>query len=285
MNRIRTIGQGGLGIVSLYQATNGNYYAVKQMIYHWDETHYERFKREINIMKELVHNNIIKVLNSDILNNNPWYVMPFYKDGSLRDKILDLKSKGQVYSIKGASGIIYYLANALSYAHKKGVIHRDLKPENILFNGQEPIVADWGIGKFIHKESKVLTYGGLGTKSYCSPEQWQTGVSDQRSDIYSLGLIYRELLTGSLTGHVNDHKVNAIINKMTLISPTDRYKSMEEVMRDIKTLDIVSTENPMSDFWGGVIAVGTMIGLIYVLAKLRRDPGCTGSTDCNKGYT
>jgi len=271
MNRIRTIGKGGLGIVSLYQATNGNKYAVKQMIYHWDKIHYERFKREINIMADLVHNNIIKVLNFNIINDNPWYVMPFYKDGSLRDKILNLKSKGQVYSIKGASGIIYYLANALSYAHKKGIIHRDLKPENILFNGQEPVLADWGIGKFIHKESKVLTNGGLGTKSYSSPEQWQTGVSDHRSDIFSLGLIYRELLTGSLTGHIKDNKVNAIINKMTFMSPSDRYQSMSDVKQNIKALNIVSTEKPMNDFWTGAIAVGATVGIIYALTKIFGD--------------
>ncbi len=198
MKRIRTLGQGGLGIVSLYKTTNGQQYAVKQMLYSWDDNHYERFKREIKIMADLIHKNIVKVLNFDIHNENPWYVMPFFKDGSLRDKLINLKNEGKVYSIKGASSIIYYIANALRHAHLKGIIHRDLKPENILFDRKEPIIADWGIGKFIHKESKVLTYGGLGTKIYCSPEQWNSGKSDHRSDIYSLGIIYRELLTGSV---------------------------------------------------------------------------------------
>lgn len=270
MNRVRTLGQGGLGIVSLYQATNGQHYAVKQMIYYWDDNHYERFKREVNILKNLLHKNIVKVLNFDVLNNNPWYVMPFYKDGSLRDKLLDLRSKGQAYSIQGASGIILYLADALNYAHSKGVIHRDLKPENILFNGREPVIADWGIGKFIHKESKVLTYGGLGTKSYCAPEQWNSGVSDQRSDIYSLGLIYRELITGQLIGQVVDRKVNAIINRMTTMSPEDRYQSMDELIADIRTLNIVSAQ-PLNDFWDGAIKIAAVAGIIYVLAKLFGD--------------
>ncbi len=271
MNRIRTLGQGGLGIVSLYQATNGQNYAVKQMLYQWDDNHYERFKREVEIMANLVHKNIVKVINFDVLNNNPWYLMPFYEDGSLRDRLLDLRSKGQVYSVKGASGIIYYLADALRHAHKKGVIHRDLKPENILFNGTEPMLADWGIGKFIHKESKVLTNGGLGTKSYCSPEQWNNGVSDSRSDIYSLGLIYRELLTGSLTGQIQDQRINAIINRMTFMSPADRYRSMDEVMKDISALNEISTTDPMKDFWEGAIIIGAAIGLVYVLAKLLGD--------------
>ncbi|MFI5204703.1 MAG: serine/threonine-protein kinase [Flavobacteriales bacterium] len=271
MDRVRTIGQGGLGVVSLYKSSNGQHYAVKHMIYQWDDNHYSRFKREIEIMRNLIHKNIVRVLNFDIQNKNPWYVMPYYQKGSLRDRLHDLKSKGQVHNINGASGIVYYLADALSYAHSKGCIHRDLKPENILFNGQEPIVADWGIGKFVHKQSKVLTFGGLGTKSYCAPEQWETGESDQRSDIYSLGLIYRELLTGSLTGQVSDSRINAIINKMTMISPSDRYNSMDEVKKDIEQLNIVSKQNPLSDFWTGVIAVSAVIGLLYVLAELLDD--------------
>ena len=268
MIRLRTLGQGGLGIVSLYQTQNGENYAVKQMIYHWDSTHYERFKREIEIMANLFHKNIVSVLNYDILNNNPWYTMPYYKDGSLRDKIQDLSSKGQVYSIKGASSIIYYLAIALSHAHNYGIIHRDLKPENILFNGAEPMVADWGIGKFIHRESKVLTFGGLGTKSYCSPEQWNNNLSDSRSDIYSLGLIYRELLTGSLTGQIQDQRVNTIVDKMTKTSPEDRYRNMDEVVKDILALNEVSKTDPMKDFINGAIAVSTVLGIAFVLAKI-----------------
>ena len=131
MQRIRNIGQGGLGIVDLYQAQNGVHYAVKQMIYAWDENHFERFKREINIMANLAHKNIVKLLNFDVQNGNPWYVMPYYKDGSLRDRLRNLKVQGRIYSPKAASGIIVYLADALYHAHQKGIIHRDLKPENI----------------------------------------------------------------------------------------------------------------------------------------------------------
>ena len=271
MNRIRTLGQGGLGIVSLYQATNGQSYAVKQMLYDWDANHYERFKREVEIMANLVHKNIVKVLNFNVLNNNPWYLMPFYKEGSLRDRLLDMRNKGQVNSVKGASGIIYYLADALRHAHSNGVIHRDLKPENILFNGQEPMMADWGIGKFIHKESKVLTHGGIGTNSYCSPEQWNNGLSDRRSDIYSLGLVYRELLTGSLTGKIQDQRVDAIVNKMTKQSPDDRYQNMEEVMLDIAALNEISISEPMKDFWEGAIVVGSALGFIDLLVKALGD--------------
>jgi serine/threonine protein kinase len=268
MKRIRTLGKGGLGIVSLYQANNGQNLAVKQMLYQWDENYYERFKREIEIMATLIHKNIVNVLNFNILNNNPWYIMPYYEDGSLRDKLMDIKSKGQIYSSKGATGIIYQLADALHHAHEFGVIHRDIKPENILFNGKEPVIADWGIGKFIHKESKVLTNVGFGTKSYCSPEQWESGISDSRSDIYSLGLVYRELLTGSLTGQIQERRINDIVNKMTATSPADRYQTMNEVIEAIRALNEISTSDPMKDFWDGVITATAVVGIAILLAKL-----------------
>ena len=100
MKRIRTLGKGGLGIVSLYQSNNGQNFAVKQILYQWDENYYERFKREVEIMATLVHKNIGNVLNSNILNKNPWYLMPYYEDGSLRDKLMEIRSKGQIYSLK-----------------------------------------------------------------------------------------------------------------------------------------------------------------------------------------
>lgn len=268
MQRVRNIGQGGLGCVDLYRNNEGNLYAVKQMLYAWDKDHFERFKREINIMAELAHKNIVKVLNFNIHNENPWYVMPYYQDGSLRDRLQNFKSEGNVFSQKAASAIILYVASALNHAHQKGIIHRDLKPENILFNGREPMIADWGIGKFIHKESRVLTNGGgLGTKSYCAPEQWNSGKSDNRSDIFSLGLIYRELLTGELYGRVDNPQINAIINKMTAISPYDRYQNIELVISDIKQLQLVSAE-PLNDFWDNAAKVAIAAGIIFLLAKI-----------------
>lgn len=268
MNRVRTIGQGGLGVVSLWQTADGRLYAVKQMLYTWNGEHFERFKREVQILSNLIHKNIIRLINFDIYNNNPWYVMPYFKDGSLRDKLYNLQSEGLIYSETAGSSLIYYLADALQHAHSKNIIHRDLKPENILFDGHEPVIADWGIGKFIHKESQVLTMAGLGTKIYCSPEQWNSGVSDHRSDIFSLGVIYRELLTGSIYGKVQDEKVNAIINRMTMMSPEDRYQSMAQVKEAIKLLQVVNISEPMNNFWEGAAKVAVGAGIIYLLAKL-----------------
>lgn len=264
---VRNVGQGGLGKVSLYKANNGVLYAVKQMLYEWDEHHYQRFVREVKLMSELAHKGIMRVLKFDVHCDSPYYVMPYYQDGSLRDRLEEMKAKGRVFAPKAASALIYVAADALSFAHKNGAIHRDLKPENILFDGRSPIIADWGIGKFVHKESKVLTGSGpLGTRSYCAPEQWDRGTSDHRSDIYSLGLIYRELLTGSTYGKVNDPRIKTIISKMVEQSPDDRYQSMEEVLRDVRSLHIVNEQKPMDDFWEGVLVVGAAVGLIALIA-------------------
>ncbi len=263
---VQSVGQGGLGKVSLYKAKNGTHYAVKEMLNKWDEHHYQRFVREVKLMSNLVHKGIIKVINYDVHCDNPYYVMPYYKDGSLRDRLEEMRVNGKVFAPKAASSLIFVAANALSFAHKNGAIHRDIKPENILFDGKSPIIADWGIGKFIHKESKVLTGSGpLGTPSYCAPEQWENGRSDQRSDIYSLGLIYRELLTGSICGQVKDPKVKAIISRMTEQSPNDRYQSIDNVLRDIRSLHVVNENKPMDDFWEGLAVVSIFAGLAVIL--------------------
>ena len=267
MVRVRNIGQGGLGIVDLYQNDDGELYAVKQMLYQWDYEHHERFKREVSIMRNLAHRNIVNLLNFDVHNNNPWYVMPYFKDGSLRDRLRSLKVQGKLHSPKASSGIIIFLADALYHAHQKGIIHRDLQPENILFSGREPVLADWGIGKFIHRESRVLTHVGIGTKSYCAPEQWHDNISDNRSDIYSLGLIYRELLTGSIHGRIEDDRINIIVNNMTATSPDDRYQSMGEVINAINSLNVVSDE-PLNDFWGGALIVAGVVGFLSLLSSL-----------------
>jgi serine/threonine protein kinase len=261
MERVKNLGVGGFGYVDLYlNSSDSTYYAVKFMQGFWDNANYQRFVQEINILKQLNHKNIIKVLNFNIKGNNPHYLMPFYVRGSLRTILNEYKDKNLIFTPQAAMSIILMLADAMQYAHSKGCIHRDLKPENILFDGQIPIIADWGIGKFIHKGSVVLNqHGGLGTPVYCSPEQWAGYTTDHRTDIYALGVIFREVLTGHPKGIVNDASLNSIILKMIDDNPNARYSSMQAVINDIKALGN-TPQNPEDTFWEDVAKAGLVIG-------------------------
>jgi len=268
MNRVRNIGNGGCGVVDLYIDSNKNQFAVKQMIFGWNGKMLDRFIQEIELMKNLAHKNIVRILRHNYNNDKPFYVMPFYKDGSLRDRLQNMKSQGLRYSESAASGLIYYLTDALSYAHSKNAIHRDLKPENILFDGNNPMIADWGIGKFIHKDSTVITSPGIGTPLYCAPEQWEFGKSSNRSDIYSLGVIYQELVTGSTHGEIENDSIKQVINKMTMRNPNDRYQNMDEVKAAIINLGIVKISDPLEDFLKGAFVVLGVVGIAILLSKL-----------------
>lgn len=268
MNRIRNIGRGGCGVVDLYVDVNNNPFAVKQMILGWNNDMFQRFVREIELMRNLVHKNIVKILNHNYQDDKPFYVMPYYKDGSLRDRLQNMKSQGRKYSEGAATGLIYYIADALSYAHSKNAIHRDLKPENILFDGNTPLIGDWGIGKFIHKDSRIITTPGMGTPIYCSPEQWESAKSDSRSDIYSLGVIYQEMITGSTHGVIENENIKRIINKMTMRNPNDRFQSMTEVKNAILGLNMINNSDPLEEFLKGTFVLAGIVGIAILLANL-----------------
>lgn len=273
MTRVKTLGSGGFGVVSLYRASNNEYYAVKHMQNSWNQDSYQRFVREIQILDRVQnHPNVMSILNYDLWNGAPYYVMPYCRNGSLRDRIISYTEQGYVHSLAAASGIIYYLAQALDFAHTQEVIHRDLKPENILFQGRKPIIADWGIGKFLNARDKELTKGGIGTPGYCAPEQWHKAEANSQSDIFSLGLIYRELLTGSPYGKVENPQVRKIIDTMTAPNPGDRYHNMKQVLYAIRQIQVVEHSSPMKDFWGTAasIAIGASIGIgvFFLLREL-----------------
>jgi serine/threonine protein kinase len=157
----------------------------------------QRFEREIAALRRMSHGNIVTCDAENLPGGERFYVMPFFTN-TLRRFIAGGRFRGDWRSV-AQRGVV--LAQALQYAHTLGFVHRDLKPDNILFNaGGQLVIADWGLGYFVHKESKVLqqlTRGGMGTEYYCSIEQWATGKCDGRGDIYSLGMTLDEWVTGS----------------------------------------------------------------------------------------
>lgn len=200
------IGRGGLGSVYsvVVTASNaagmpvGSKWAAKKLNYNWKNhpVMTARFEREILALRSMSHPNIVTCHGENLPGGERFYVMPLFAN-SVRKHIAmgGLRGNWREIAKLGAE-----LADALQYAHRIGFIHRDLKPDNILFNPSGPLViADWGLGYFVHRESLVLqqlTRGRMGTEYYCSIEQWSTGKCDCRGDIYSLGMTLDEWVTG-----------------------------------------------------------------------------------------
>jgi len=152
----------------------------------------DRFKREIKTIAQLDHPAIVPVYDVGEHDGIPYYVMRFMPGGSLSDMI----DRGR-FNIQDTARIVERLASALSYAHRKGIIHRDLKPDNILFNEDEyPFISDFGIAKIAESQTNLTGSGIIGTPAYMSPEQATGDALDHRSDVYGLGVIVYQMLTG-----------------------------------------------------------------------------------------
>src|SRR4029434_6977615 len=156
----------------------------------------ERFLSEIKVTAHLQHPNLLPLFDSGEAEGLLYYVMLFVEGASLPARL----HREKQLSIDEALRISVAIANALEYAHSHGVIHRDLKPENILLQSGQPVIADFGIALAVSKAGGTrITQTGLslGTPEYMSPEQ-ATGdrTIDARTDIYALGAITYEMLTG-----------------------------------------------------------------------------------------
>src|SRR5437867_2667522 len=162
----------------------------------------ERFLKEIQIAARLTHPHILALHDSGEAGGFLYYVMPYIEGASLRQQLEGPPRRA--LSQEQALAITQPVADALSYAHRMGVLHRDIKPENILFSQGHPIVADFGIAKAISTAGGAhLTRTGfpLGTPGYMSPEQ-AAGLTDldERTDVYSLAVVIYEMVVGELPG-------------------------------------------------------------------------------------
>ncbi|MBA3645004.1 MAG: protein kinase [Gemmatimonadaceae bacterium] len=158
----------------------------------------ERFRREIQLAAKLQHPHIVPVLAAGVSEGLPYYTMPFIEGETLRAKL----SRSGEMPIHDAVRVLRDTLSALSYAHEHGVVHRDIKPDNILLTGGHAVVADFGVAKAISAStnpgSSLTSLGvALGTPAYMSPEQASADpATDHRSDIYSVGALAYEMLSG-----------------------------------------------------------------------------------------
>jgi hypothetical protein len=188
-----------------------------------------RFKREVTILQDLDHPNVMKVVGSGTGKNGvPWFVMRRANGGSLKEAIEDGRARKEAAAV----GIMRGILTGMSHAHDEGKLHRDLKPSNVLMHNGEPVVSDFGIARDIDIDGTTLTRTAqeLGTLRYMAPEQSADAKRcGKPADVYALGKIFAQMLSGRLpeplvvdpTGV--PEKFRWFIDKCTRTAPTERF--------------------------------------------------------------
>ncbi|MBI9043952.1 MAG: serine/threonine protein kinase [Anaerolineaceae bacterium] len=219
----------------------------------------KRFDREAKTLAKLNHPNIVSILDYGDYQGMPYLVMEYISGGTLKERM------GQPLHYKDAIQLVLPIAEALSEAHQNNIIHRDIKPANILIdeNGS-PLLSDFGISKILESDSEAAaltgTGVGIGTPEYMAPEQGHGKKIDQRADIYALGIVFYELVTGKkpfqadtpmatlikqLTEplpHPSQYiqglppLVEQVIFKSLTKNPDDRYQTMQDFTAALKRI-------------------------------------------------
>ena len=185
----------------------------------------ERFFREIEVAARLQHPNILPLLDSGEAGGFLYYVMPYVEGESLRDR---LAHRGEL-PIPDAVRVLVEVTDALAHAHAQGVVHRDIKPDNVLMSGRHALVTDFGVAKAVTEATgrQSLTTAGvaLGTPAYMAPEQAVADPHiDHRVDIYALGVLGYELLTGRAPFRATTAQEMLAAHVMTLPDPLEQYR-------------------------------------------------------------
>src|SRR3989441_1153060 len=257
----------------------------------------ERFKREILLAAKLQHPHIVPLLTAGESNGLPYFTMPFVDGESLRVR---LARHGEL-PVNHAIRMLREITSALAYAHEHGIVHRDIKPENVLLSGGSAMVTDFGVAKALSASSNA-EHGGmtslgvaLGTPAYMSPEQASADPTvDHRADIYALGVVAYELLTGQppfagrtpqhlLAAHVTEtpEAINrrraslppalaALVMRCLEKRPADRPQSASEVVHALDDITTPSggmtptTSRGAARRWGAIAAA---VAFVIVIAS------------------
>ena len=249
----------------------------------------KRFEREVRVLSQLSHPNIVGIIDYGEHDQTPYFVMEYLSGGSLKERT------GQPIAYQEAARLLLPIARALAHAHQQGIIHRDVKPSNILFSdGGAPMLSDFGVARMAQSEAMTAltdTGFGIGTPEYMAPEQASGGEVDQRADIYSLGIVFYELVTGrrpfegdtpfaTMLAHANaplprtsvkglPKAVEQALYKALAKDPAERFASMGEF---VEVLDKLSHGDDKFDLkvklpffgfsWQPVVIVIVLISVV-----------------------
>lgn len=194
---LEMLGAGGMATVYLgYQQSVDREVAVKVLPPHpgMDKQFIERFQIEGRTVAKLQHPHILPIYDYGIQDDILYFAMAYVKGGSLEDYVVD----GPI-ELRRVEAILREVAGALDYAHRQNVIHRDIKPGNILLDSEgHALLADFGIAKLTEENSSLTGTSLVGTPAYMAPEQAQGLTIDSRADVYSLGVVVYQMLTGQV---------------------------------------------------------------------------------------
>ena len=251
------IGEGGMAdVYKAVDVVDGKEVAVKILKKEFAESEefLRRFRNESKAIAVLSHPNIVKIYDVGFSEKIQFIVME-YIDGITLKEYMESE---RVLNWKDSVHFVTQILRALQHAHERGIVHRDIKPQNIMMFTDGTIkVMDFGIAKFAREEGRTATDQAIGTVHYISPEQARGDVTDAKSDLYSVGVMLYEMLTGQkpfdtdnpvsiavmhmqniaeLPRHINPdipEPIEEIIVHAMEKNPNDRYQTANEMIRDI----------------------------------------------------
>jgi tRNA A-37 threonylcarbamoyl transferase component Bud32 len=246
---LECLGRGGMGVVYKARQPRLNRFVALKILARekeQDPRFAERFTREAQALARLNHPNIVTIYDFGEADGLYYLLMEFADGLSLRQLLQTRK-----LAPEEALTIVPAICEALQYAHQQGIVHRDIKPENILLDKQGRVkIADFGIAKLLGGQGRVASLTGeqqvVGTPHYMAPEQVEKpGIVDHRADIYSLGVVFYEMLTGELPlgkfappSHMvkMDVRLDEVVLHALEKEPERRYQQASQVKTDVETI-------------------------------------------------
>jgi serine/threonine-protein kinase len=259
---LEPLGRGGMArVYRAYHPQLDRYVAIKVLRPDLveDKEFLIRFRREAQAVAGLRHPNIVQVFDSDAQDDIYYIVLELLEGDTLKVRLNDYRARGEKMPLGETVRILLDVLDGLAYAHGEGMIHRDIKSANILLTKRgQAVLTDFGIAQIVGGTSHTVPGALMGTLNYMAPEQGMEGHSDARSDVYSLGIVFYEMLTqrtpfeadtplAVLMKHVNDplplpRKIDPtipepferVVLKALAKNPDDRYQSAEEMAQALR---------------------------------------------------